>query len=799
MKPPPKGCEICLLLYGRILLNAELNFERDEEIMKRKLLSVFLCICMTAMLLPAAVFAEEPTVSVWDGSSVAAAYESGDGTEANPYEIATAEQFAYFAEQIKAGVEADAYYILTGDLDMTAENWYPIGCTWDEYYAGHSFSGNLNGNGHCVAFKIDVPFDSVAETTYRNCGIGLFGISEAVISNLHADGTITMSKRDNMSYYGGICGLYAGNMENCYSDVDITVTEDAGINYSEIGGLIGELQGGTVRNCAFTGQINNAATSIGAYIGGISGYIRSGSIIACKNEGALSGSERNAIGGIVGTGWSNGADVMLIENCYNMGNITQTSDNPVYNNYAGGIAGNMMMGNTSSARLIGCYSDATITASNAVSSSAICPSLSPNGSEGAFYTIENCYYLTGTDDNGNKAADLNEIYEKLSKTAEEGIWVQDENGVPRLYWELVVAPEPATFSVTFQDEDGTILDTISVQEGDDPISLPELKDDDGNRVFIGWWGINSSGSSLYYAGEKYAVTEDATFIAYWDEIITLTAPFTTTVELGDSGVPGETVFTLEIMFMGEVDEDIYQDITISASVTTNGKGDYDGAMTFTGLSQQLKSMLRQGMFVQQTDDGKENWTYDDAVWYLVLADDTEVAAMALSDGVEPEYKILIFRATCEETENGPIYYIDWENLDWDAPEEKMLFTNTYTAHDYTQKYNKTEHWDECDCGDVQNREAHRFGEWTVTKKATETENGEKEHTCTVCGYTQTAKIEKLPAAKTPSNTNDSRTGGTKSPETGNNGNIALWIAAALAAGTALSGTILYGKKKKYSR
>ncbi len=363
---------------------------------------------------------------------------------------------------------------------------------------------------------------------------------------------------------------------------------------------------------------------------------------------------------------------------------------------------------------------------------------------------------------------------------------------------------PLQYTVTFYTDYGTAPASMTVTEGT-TITLPKLEDE-GDHVFVGWWGIDTSGSSLYYSGEKYTVTGDVTFIADWDEIVTLTAPFTTTVELGDSGVPGETVFTLEIMFMGEVDEDMYQDMTISASVTTNGKGDYDGAMTFTGLSQQLKSMLRQGMFVQQVDDGKENWTYDDAVWYLVLADDTEVAAMALSDGVEPEYepeyKILIFQATCEETENGPIYYIDWENLDWDSPEEKMLFTNTYTAHDYTQKYNKTEHWNECDCGDVQNKEAHQYGEWTVTKEATKTESGEKEHTCTVCGYVETVEIEKLPAAEPNPDTGtstDNTDTNAQSPQTGDNSNIVLWFSLMLVAGAALAGTAVYARKKKRSR
>ena len=93
---------------------------------KKRLLSLLLAFCLLAGLMPTIAFAEEPTVSVWDGNSVATAYESGDGTEANPYEIATAEQFAYFAEQIKAGTGADAYYILTSDLNMEAASWEPI-------------------------------------------------------------------------------------------------------------------------------------------------------------------------------------------------------------------------------------------------------------------------------------------------------------------------------------------------------------------------------------------------------------------------------------------------------------------------------------------------------------------------------------------------------------------------------------------------------------------------------------------------------------------------------------------------
>ena len=92
----------------------------------KRWIGVLLCMLLCVGTLPTMAFAAEPTVSVWDGSTVATAYESGDGTEANPYEIATAEQFDYFAEQIEAGVGSAAYYILTSYIDRIAVCCGPI-------------------------------------------------------------------------------------------------------------------------------------------------------------------------------------------------------------------------------------------------------------------------------------------------------------------------------------------------------------------------------------------------------------------------------------------------------------------------------------------------------------------------------------------------------------------------------------------------------------------------------------------------------------------------------------------------
>lgn len=68
--------------------------------------------------------------------------------------------------------------------------------------------------------------------------------------------------------------------------------------------------------------------------------------------------------------------------------------------------------------------------------------------------------------------------------------------------------------------------------------------------------------------------------------------------------------------------------------------------------------------------------------------------------------------------------------------------------------------------------------------------------CTVCGA---ADPNYKPTESDNGNSDSSVTGETTSPETGDNSNMMLWIAVMLAAGTALTGTILYSRKRKYSK
>ncbi len=73
--------------------------------------------------------------------------------------------------------------------------------------------------------------------------------------------------------------------------------------------------------------------------------------------------------------------------------------------------------------------------------------------------------------------------------------------------------------------------------------------------------------------------------------------------------------------------------------------------------------------------------------------------------------------------------------------EKLAHTHKF-ATEWTK--DETNHWHASTCGHevTEGKTAHTFGDWTTTKEASCTENGERKTTCTICGYEKTAGTDK---------------------------------------------------------
>ena len=211
----------------------------------------------------------------------------------NAIVIATAEELAYFAQQVnskasiscgngnsidpddngQAGGFKDYYFALAADIDLSDYDWTPIG------NATNPFNGNFDGRGHCVnGLKV--------ETVSGSAYAGLFGCtSVGILRNLGvrlADAGIQANSAGGSAYAGGIAG-YAHNIFNCYVVGEGTI----GASFSGMGnniyagGIVGYLDdNGLLTNCYATVNVKVEPKGI-VNVGGIVGYGSSNSTISC--------------------------------------------------------------------------------------------------------------------------------------------------------------------------------------------------------------------------------------------------------------------------------------------------------------------------------------------------------------------------------------------------------------------------------------------------------------------------------------------------------------------------------------
>ena len=136
-------------------------------------------------------------------------------------------------------------------------------------------------------------------------------------------------------------------------------------------------------------------------------------------------------------------------------------------------------------------------------------------------------------------------------------------------------------------------------------------------------------------------------------------------------------------------------------------------------------------------------------------------------------------------------------------------TGSNHTHSYGTewKYDGTNHWHECECGDKADTAAHSF-QWVIDKAATKEATGIKHEECTVCGAkrSENTVIDKLPDGGNTDNTGSSDNNAnkpgnddsTKCPQTGDSSNHIGWLAALYVSGGVLTLLGVSGKKRKKS-
>lgn len=239
----------------------------------------------------------------------------GDGSEQNPYQIATADQLDAVRNELSA------HYILVSDIYLDDNIWDPIGTSNDP------FTGSFDGSDYTIFHLIS------GYTSIYNYA-GLFGYcANAYIFNVNLkDCVINLTLSDRGINAGGIVGFLdkGSKIEGCTYDGNIQISI-TGSYSSSIGGVVGWAEGEII-SCTNYSDINvNGVDGFASHAGGIVGNTYA-TIKNCKNYGDVS--TYDCAGGIVGeygTGYGNKTTLRAINNCTNYGAISAK--------YAGGIAG----------------------------------------------------------------------------------------------------------------------------------------------------------------------------------------------------------------------------------------------------------------------------------------------------------------------------------------------------------------------------------------------------------------------------------------------------------------------------
>lgn len=310
------------------------------------------------------------------------------------YEIATAAQLKWFADEVNGG-KPELNARLTKDIDLSSicsksSPWTPIG----DQASNQDYRGTFDGGNHKITglyLENTGAFNSVS--SYYTA---LFGLCDgATVKNLSVYGEAKAITRYVAGIVGRACGVSTHRtttIENCHNFVTLTGSPTNDQIYGHAG-VVATAQDAVIRGCSNRAEI----TGYEGYTGGIVAVASHGetTVENCWNTGNvhLRGwqSDFRGVGGIAGRL----ENTATVTNCYNTGNISFFYKTQRIAQAAGGIVGYVGGTRTSSSTnvtLTGCYSTGKV--SGEYDDNAKLGGLVGEvATTGTTLTVSKCFYL----------------------------------------------------------------------------------------------------------------------------------------------------------------------------------------------------------------------------------------------------------------------------------------------------------------------------------------------------------------------------------------------------------------------
>ena len=273
-----------------------------------------------------------PIGDVWTTGDISdSIFASGDGTEGNPYLIATEDQLRDFAASLTSKIDYTGKYVaLANSINVSSKAWTPIGGS--EYL----FNGTFDGRGYAIDGMTlgaeGEPFALDNENLY----IGLFGVlgAKAVVKNVNLTNVAFYTTYGATAYLGGIAGVTVGS-----------TTE-------------GDFTGALIDSCSVSGTFYLNNTEGNHFVGGLVGRQYKGATInshvSVRATGIVDGSDLAEVGGLVGLN-----NRGLIANCWTDNDLLYASGNRENGNEGMAVVSNLVACNAGA--LVNCYASGDLT------------------------------------------------------------------------------------------------------------------------------------------------------------------------------------------------------------------------------------------------------------------------------------------------------------------------------------------------------------------------------------------------------------------------------------------------------
>ena len=180
----------------------------------------------------------------------------GTGSDDDPYIIGTTDEWNIFASSVNSGTDFSGEFVkLTASISVSEM----AGISYDK-----AFEGIFDGDGHTLTFTKGTDAEPFAEeycAPFRH-------VKNAVIGNLHVDGTIYTSRKKAAGIVGE--SLSALDLYNCRSSISIHSSVSGDGTH---GGLVSTLSGSEntiiIEGCVFDGSFasTNGTNNCGGFIG----------------------------------------------------------------------------------------------------------------------------------------------------------------------------------------------------------------------------------------------------------------------------------------------------------------------------------------------------------------------------------------------------------------------------------------------------------------------------------------------------------------------------------------------------